>query len=96
MTRSIVIFIFIFTLCALFAEQVVVRFDNPTNEIIREFTSSDYDVSGYNPGEYLDLIMSIEKHEQLTESGYDLRIFQTEEQVIQNLQSETDLAGYRD
>jgi carboxypeptidase T len=96
MTKGIVFFILIFSFCALFTEQVVVRFDNPTNEIIKEFTTNDYDVASYKPGEYLDLVVHITDYNKLLDSGYEVRITQTEDQLIQNLRSDEDLAGYMD
>jgi carboxypeptidase T len=88
--------IVIFSTSMFASDQVVVRFDNPTSEIVREFNSIDYDVASYKPGEYLDIVIQLEDYDGLVNSGYSVRITQTEEQLKANLNSGTDLAGYID
>ncbi|OPX27605.1 MAG: hypothetical protein B1H06_04645 [Candidatus Cloacimonas sp. 4484_143] len=96
MTRNIIFFVLFFSIYTLFAEHVVVRFDNPSDEIISKFTANEYDVASYKPGEYLDIVVPMDEYNDLLESGYSVRITQTEEQLKVNLNSGTDLAGYRD
>ena len=96
MMRRIVFFLLIFAFCILAAEQVVIRFDDVTPEIINTFNEPDYDVASYKPGEYLDIVVDINEYENLLSSGYSVRITQTEAKMRSNLHGSTDLAGYMD
>ena len=87
MTRNIIFFVLFFSIYTLFAEHVVVRFDNPSDEIISKFTANEYDVASYKPGEYLDIVVPMDEYNDLLESGYSVRITQTEEQLKVNLNS---------
>ncbi|MCF7858877.1 MAG: carboxypeptidase regulatory-like domain-containing protein [Candidatus Cloacimonetes bacterium] len=90
--------ILLFTLLTtnLFATYIVVRFDDPTMDTVRKFTTDDYDVASCKPGEYLDLVINKTKYNELLDAGYKLTITQTEEQLIRNLRADTELDGYRD
>lgn len=90
------VLLLVFTISIFAQNMVVVRFDNPTNELVREFTSIAYDVASYQPGKYLDIVVNMEEYDRLLEAGYEIRITQTEEQLKENLRSGADLAGYRD
>lgn len=95
--KGYILVLFLVIAFSIFAqEMVVVRFEYPTNEIVREFTSQNFDVASYKPAEYLDIVVTLDEYNRLLEYGYEIRITQTEEQLKQNLRSDTDLAGYRD
>ena len=84
------------TICLSSEERIVVRFDNPDDSIVNEFTLDEYDVASYKPGIYLDLVITLSKYEELVSQGYGIRITQTEEQLKNNLTATSDLNGYRD
>lgn len=81
---------------ALFADKFVVRIDNPDETIAQKFIRGGDDIASYKPSEYLDIVVNNHEYEQLTKQGFNLRITQTTEQLRNNLNSSTDLAGYRD
>ncbi len=92
----IVIFaVFLVSMNLLCEEKIVARFDNPSEDILNEFNSTDYDVASYKPGEYLDLVLTVSKYEELLSKGYEIQITQTEEQLRKNLRNGRDLNGYR-
>ncbi|MBT4332925.1 MAG: T9SS type A sorting domain-containing protein [Candidatus Cloacimonetes bacterium] len=74
----------------------VIRFDNPNSQIIDTFNALQYDVAAFKPGEFLDIVVTPDEHQQLLDIGYDARITQTEEQLVNNLNDPTDLNGYID
>lgn len=78
------------------AEKMVVRFESPNAETIKEFGMGDYDVATYKPSEFLDIVISQEEMQILKKRNVNFRITQTESQLRQNLNEETDLYGYRD
>ncbi|MCD4795544.1 MAG: carboxypeptidase regulatory-like domain-containing protein, partial [Candidatus Cloacimonetes bacterium] len=84
------------SICLSAEEKIVVRFDNPDDSIVNEFTPSEYDVASYKLGKYLDLVITLSKYEELISKGYGIRITQTEEQLKNNLTATSDLNGYRD
>ena len=74
-------------------EKFVVRFENPTKEILKQYLHEKYDVAAYKPGYYLDIITNQEEFNKIKELGFDAKIVQTETQISANLK--TDLDGYR-
>jgi len=76
-------------------EKFVIRFNEPDNEIVEEFTSEHYEVASYKPGIYLDLLVNNRIYEELINRGFDLEITQTETQLRQNMIAGRDLEGYR-
>ncbi len=76
-------------------EKMVIRFLDPSAEIIREFYTRDYDVASYKPSEYLDIVVSSDKYEELLNRGLDFIITQTGSNLKENLSNTRDLEGYR-
>ena len=74
----------------------VVRFNQPTLQIINTFTEDNYDIAAYKPGEFLDIVVTEIEYQELLATGYDVNITQTEEQMKNNLNELTDLDGYID
>ncbi|MCP4351024.1 MAG: hypothetical protein GY795_36620 [Desulfobacterales bacterium] len=79
-------------------EHMVIRFNNPTDDIAREFLTPEHDVAAYRPGVFLDIVVSKTEYRKLALRGFDVRITQTEEQLKRNLKkkSRDALEGYRD
>lgn len=92
--------LFLLILIVLFASALVadgsfvIRFDNPTSQIVNTFTEDKYDVAAYKPGEFLDIVVTELKYQELLKQGYDVVITQTEKQMKSNLKGLTDLDGY--
>ena len=74
-------------------ERIVVRFENPTKEILKQYSPENYDVAAYKPGSFLDIVTNQEGFNKIKELGFDVKIVQTEAQLSANLK--TDLNGYR-
>jgi len=85
--------IFIGVISILSAEKMVVRFEYPSQHIVREFNNTKYDVASYKPGEYLDIVVTGTIYEQLLARGLNISITQTEEQLKNNLRTR-ELDGY--
>ncbi len=73
-------------------EKAVIRIEKPTKDQVESFYKNN-DVASYRPNKYIDLVLPIEKANQMVSEnkGY---ITQTESQLKNNLTSR-DLAGYR-
>ncbi len=78
-------------------EQMVVRFNKPTEDIVKEFFSPKYDVAAYRPGVFLDIVITRSEFKKLVLRGFDIRITQTEAQIKSNLTKKrrNGLPGYR-
>ncbi|MCP4351931.1 MAG: hypothetical protein GY795_41235 [Desulfobacterales bacterium] len=78
-------------------EQMVVRLNNPTDDVVKEFFSPKYDVAAYRPGVFLDLVVTRSEFKKLAMRGLDIRITQTEAQIKSNLSKKRrdSLPGYR-
>ncbi len=74
-------------------ERIIVRFENPTKEILKQYSIENYDIAAYKPDSYLDIVTNQEEFNKIQELGFDVKIVQTETQLSNNLQ--TDLNGYR-
>ncbi len=98
MKLKIFIFVIVFTILSalIFADSFVIRFDNPEKYLVTNFVLEGYDIASYKPGVYLDLVVDRQEYENLISQGYSMRITQTAQQLSSNLNSGTDLAGYRD
>lgn len=66
-------------------ERVVVRFINPTSDIVKEFRTTKHNVAAYKPGVYLDIVTTKSKFKDLQSKGYNVKITQTEERLKKNL-----------
>ncbi len=77
------------------AEKMVVRFNEPNLQIVREFRNDQHDVASYRPGEYLDIVVTESFYNELKARGLDISITQTEAQLKENLQSTRELDGYQ-
>ena len=76
-------------------ERMVVRFVDPDKTVLTEFNETDYDIAAFNPGEFLDLVVSKSQYEELLTRGFHTTVTQTEDQLRQNLGDVRDLYGYR-
>jgi hypothetical protein len=76
-------------------EKFVIRFNNPTCEIVNEFTSEEFDIASFKPGIYLDLVVIKSQYKEIEARGFDIEITQTESQLRENMISGRDLDGYR-
>ncbi|MBC8214638.1 MAG: carboxypeptidase regulatory-like domain-containing protein [Candidatus Marinimicrobia bacterium] len=94
---SIIIFLGMIVAFSFAEERMVIRFNQPDKFIIEEFNHDNYDVAGYKPNEYWDIVVSQSEYDRITELGYTVDIVQTENQLKNNLKMRTDrdLAGYR-
>jgi len=83
---------------ALSDEKMIVRFNHPTAEIIKEFLSSAYDVAAYKPGVYLDIVITESEMNSLKQRGFDITVTRTESELKKNLllKKRSSLSGYRD
>ena len=66
-------------------ESVVIRFINPTSDIVKEFRTARYNVAVYKPGVYLDIVATESKFKDLRSKGYNVKITQTEKRLKNNL-----------
>ena len=78
-------------------EKMVIRFSKPDRALISHFNKSGYDIASVRPGEYLDLVVSQSKSDELKKDGYEFKVTQTYQQLSDNMvtRSENKLAGYR-
>ena len=76
-------------------EKVIVRFDNPDLSTIKTFTTPDYDVAAFKPGEYLDIVVAEADYQKILSQGYQVEIVQTNTQMALNLGDVDDINGYR-
>ncbi len=76
-------------------EKVIVRFNNPDKEIIKEFTKSSYDVAAYKPGEFLDIVIPEADYSKMISDGYNVTIVNSTSQMAANLGNVDDISGYR-
>lgn len=81
---------------SIFAQQsVIVRFENPDSEILKEFTQAKYDVAAYKPGEFLDILIPESDYEKMIAQGYEIQIVNSSAQMAANLGNVDDINGYR-
>ena len=92
----LLILIIIFASALVADGSFVVRFDNPTSQILNTFTEDEYDIAAYKPGEFLDVVVTEVEYQELLANGYNVIITQTEEQMKSNLKGLTELDGYID
>ncbi len=76
-------------------EKFVIRFNNPTREIVNEFSLEEFDIASFNPGIYLDLVVNETQYREIKARGYEIEITQTESQLRENMIAGRDLDGYR-
>ncbi|HHE38846.1 MAG TPA: hypothetical protein ENL20_09780 [Candidatus Cloacimonetes bacterium] len=97
--KNMRLFIFIALLLVSFTlsaeEKVVIRFEYPTAQVLKEFTPEFYDIASFKPGQYLDIVVTRSKYEELLNRGYKIKIVQTEQQLKQNLKDKRELTAYR-
>lgn len=72
-------------------EQVVVRFERPTKNIISKFNQNNYDIAAYKPGTFLDIVSTRTEYQKLLAEGYHVTITQSEAQMKDNLRAPADL-----
>ncbi len=77
-------------------KRMVVRIDNPASEIVASLLDQGYDIASYRPGEYLDVVVTDAEKEVLINTGLQIEITQTEQRLINNLQTQAlTIEGYR-
>ena len=76
-------------------EKLVIRFQDPSPEILSEFLTTNYDVASYKPDVYLDILVTVTTYNELISRGFDIQITQTEKQLKENLKETLELDGYR-
>ena len=93
--KKLALLLVIFTLVtfAFAEEKMVIRFENPTENLVKEFQG--YDVAAFKPNEFLDIVVTETEREKLQNRGYNFTVTQTENQLKTNLGNVRDLAGYR-
>ncbi len=84
---------FAFTLFA--QEKLVVRFTNPDQATIAEFTKGGHDVAAMKPGEFLDIVIPELDYDRMIAEGYDITIVNSTSQMMANLGNVDDINGYR-
>ena len=75
-------------------KKFVVRIQNPTDGLFHKYSSPEYDIAAFRPGEYLDLVVGQNLYNEIKNEGNAITITQTESQLKQNLRGR-DLDGYR-
>jgi len=90
-----VFFALTFSFSLIAQQKLIVRFNNPDKEIIKEFTKSSYDVAAYKPGEYLDIVIPEADYEKMLSAGYEIIIVNSTAQMAANLGNVDDINGYR-
>ena len=94
--KKIVLLLIIVVLCMpVFGEKLIIRFDNPNKDLVEKFYLQNYDVASYSPKKYLDVVVTEEERDNLEILGYNFSIYQTEQEVKNNLRSR-DLEDYTD
>lgn len=76
-------------------EKVIVRFNNPDKEILKEFTKATYDVAACKPGEFLDIVIPEADYSKMISAGYNITIVNSTSQMAANLGNVDDINGYR-
>jgi carboxypeptidase T len=77
-------------------ERVVVRFDNPTPQLLQRFLNEKADIAAYHPDMFLDLVIPKDQITKFQTEFPSMHIMQTEAQSQANLHAqERDIAGYR-
>jgi len=81
------------TLQVLSAKEVV-RITKPDSKTVLQLNNAGYDIASQRPGEYIDLVVTEEQKQQLSQS-YNLIVTQTEEKLKTNLKGDKEISGYR-
>lgn len=77
-------------------ERKVVRINKPTTEIMKTLLEKNFDIASYSPGNYLDLVVCVQKKNDLLRMGHIFEVTQTESDLINNLRSrDRNVYGYR-
>lgn len=77
------------------SERFVARIDNPGPADLVRFQNEGYDICGYNPGVYLDVLLNSDSYANLKNEFSSLHVTQTEDAVKANLANPNkDIPGY--
>jgi len=76
-------------------EKFIARIDNPHKDVFKSISKEKVDILGYHPGKFIDILLNETEIAQLKSKGYNLYIYQTEDDVKQNLIAGKALNGYR-
>ncbi len=91
----LVFFTVTFSLSVLAQQKVIIRFENPDTDVIKEFTKPEYDVAAFKPGEYLDIVIQESEYNKIVSQGYNAQIIKTTAEMAANLGNVDDINGYR-
>ncbi len=96
MKKSLLLILTIVFSIALFSqEKLIIRFDQPDERILKEFSQPQFDVAAHNPGVYLDLVVTPQYYDELINRGFDVEIVNSTTQMAANLGDVDDINGYR-
>lgn len=96
MKKSLLFLLTVFLSVSLFSqEKLIIRFDQPDEQILKEFTQPQFDVAAYKPGVYLDLVVPEPYYEELIGRGFDVKVVNSTIQMAANLGDVDDINGYR-
>jgi carboxypeptidase T len=93
--KKYLLFLFIFFTSIIFAEKIVIRFNEPTAKVLDLYKTVEYDIASYKPGVYLDIVSTEQHFSELRTTGFDVSIYQTESQSKAHMETNRELDGYR-
>ena len=74
--------------------EMVVRLTEANQSSYDYFTSMKYEITAFQEGRYLDILINQKEYQDLQESGWNMQITQTTEKNKQNLSPQKDIDGY--
>ncbi len=74
--------------------QMIIRIQDANQENYDFFNKNNDEITAYRHGQYLDVLVSQERYQDLQNSGWNMQITQTTERNIQNLNANKDINGY--
>ena len=76
-------------------ENVILRFYDPSTELVTEIIQQNHDIAAYIPEKYLDIIVNKKDLNSFQSENCKIEIVQTNSQLAENLLPHRTLAGYR-
>ena len=74
--------------------QMVIRIQDANQKNYDYFNKNNDEITAYRSGQYLDVLVSQERYQDLQNAGWNMQITQTTQQNIQNLNANKDINGY--
>ena len=90
---TLVLALFLFSV-ANAQDEIVVRIADANLENYHFFDKSNDEITAFKADEYIDILISKDRYQDLLAEGWEMEITQTHEKNIQNLSSTKDIAGY--